>query len=121
MRVASLPLREGGPRSGFPETSIAQFWGFSQAVDECYSIVVFYKFYNRGVIGEAMRVVTYASFHYYLDYAAVFLIILFEVCAVFRIGNDLVTVACRKKNRNIIFKKLGDSVYRVIAVVKKLG
>ena len=28
------PVGEGGPRSGFPETSIAQFWGFAMVVDE---------------------------------------------------------------------------------------
>ena len=26
--------RQGGPHSGFPETSIAQFWGFAMVVDE---------------------------------------------------------------------------------------
>ena len=28
------PVGEGGLRSGFPETSIAQFWGFAMVVDE---------------------------------------------------------------------------------------
>ena len=28
------PVGEGGPHSGFPETSIAQFWGFAIVVDE---------------------------------------------------------------------------------------
>ena len=34
------PVGEGGPRSGFPETSIAQFWGFAMVVDEEFFMFV---------------------------------------------------------------------------------